>query len=283
MNPFFSLIREAKKLEEEKEFTRAFNLYAESEAYTKDESALIKIKAKKAWCLYSVGNPKETETVFQDIIQNYPSHPLSITVYSRYLIKLKKFKSAKVLLQKSILQFPSYLENYLLLASLLKDMERSEEAIEVLKQALSQDHLSNGRGIDRKDIWAELGSLYFSRGDFNSALASLKKSLKMVEPEEFLHYDLLALCYLDAEDPENALSSIRTHIEYCKEIDPETLIILARAHCRLGKLEEAANNLIQAYSIEDSLYLKAADFIDFAPLLRNGFFTTLENIEWEEP
>lgn len=283
MNSFFSLIREAKLLEEEKEFTRAFNVYAESESHTTDESSLIKIKAKKAWCLYAVGNPKETESLFQDIIKNYPSHPLSITVYSRYLIKLKKFKSAKVLLQKSILYFPSYLENYLLLASLLKDMERSEEAIKVLKKALSQEHLSNGRGIDRKDIWAELGSLYFSRGDFNSALVSLKKSLKMVEPEEFFYYDLLALCYLEAEDPENALISIRTHIQYCKEIDPETLIILARAHCRLGKLEEAANNLIQAYSIEDSLYLKAADFIDFAPLLRNGFFTTLENIEWEEP
>ncbi|MGE8722399.1 tetratricopeptide repeat protein [Leptospira terpstrae] len=283
MNSFFSLIREAKLLEEEKEFTRAFNVYAESESHTTDESSLIKIKAKKAWCLYAVGNPKETESLFQDIIKNYPSHPLSITVYSRYLIKLKKFKSAKVLLQKSILYFPSYLENYLLLASLLKDMERSEEAIKVLKKALSQEHLSNGRGIDRKDIWAELGSLYFSRGDFNSALVSLKKSLKMVEPEEFFYYDLLALCYLEAEDPENALISIRTHIQYCKEIDPETLIILARAHCRLSKLEEAANNLIQAYSIEDSLYLKAADFIDFAPLLRNGFFTTLENIEWEEP
>ncbi|WP_039937822.1 tetratricopeptide repeat protein [Leptospira terpstrae] len=277
------MIREAKLLEEEKEFTRAFNVYAESESHTTDESSLIKIKAKKAWCLYAVGNPKETESLFQDIIKNYPSHPLSITVYSRYLIKLKKFKSAKVLLQKSILYFPSYLENYLLLASLLKDMERSEEAIKVLKKALSQEHLSNGRGIDRKDIWAELGSLYFSRGDFNSALVSLKKSLKMVEPEEFFYYDLLALCYLEAEDPENALISIRTHIQYCKEIDPETLIILARAHCRLGKLEEAANNLIQAYSIEDSLYLKAADFIDFAPLLRNGFFTTLEYIEWEEP
>lgn len=283
MSSFFSLIREAKLLEEEKEFTRAFNVYAESESHTTDESSLIKIKAKKAWCLYAVGNPKETESLFQDIIKNYPSHPLSITVYSRYLIKLKKFKSAKVLLQKSITYFPSYLENYLLLASLLKEMERSEEAIKVLKKALSQEHLSNGRGIDRKDIWAELGSLYFSRGDFNSALVSLKKSLNMVEPEEFLDYDLLSLCFLEAEDPENALTSIKIHIQFCKEIDPETLIILARAHCRLGKLEEAANNLIQAYSIEDSLYLKAADFIDFAPLLRNGFFTTLENIEWEEP
>lgn len=68
MNPFFSLIREAKQLEEEKDFTRAFNLYAQSEAFTKDESTLIKIKAKKAWCLYSVGNPKETESVFQDIV-----------------------------------------------------------------------------------------------------------------------------------------------------------------------------------------------------------------------
>lgn len=270
-------------MEESKEFTRAFNLYAESESYTRSESSLIKIKAKKAWCLYSVGNPSETENLFQEIISNYANHPLSITVYSRYLIKLKKFKSAKSILKKSLSLFPNYLENYLLLASLLKDMERSDEAIEVLKAALNQEHLSHGRGIERKDIWAELGSLYFSRGDFNAALASLKLSLKMVSEEEFYYYDLLALCYLEAEDAENALQNIRTHIKYCKEIDPETLIILARANCRLGNLDEASNNLIQAYSIEDSLYLKATDFLDFAPLLRNGFFTTLENIEWEEP
>ncbi|MDF3820261.1 hypothetical protein P3G55_10140 [Leptospira sp. 96542] len=282
MNPFFSLIREAKKMESEKEFTRAFNLYAQSESHTKNEAALIKIKAKKAWCLYSVGNPKETEKLFQDIIDNFDHHPLSITVYSRYLIKLKKFKSARTLLLKSLIRFPSYLENYLLLASLLKEMERSDEAIEVLRQALTQEHLSNGRGVDRKDIWAELGSLYFSRGDYNSALASLKLSLKMVSEEEFANYDLLALCYLEAEDPENALNCIQLHFKYCKEIDQESLIVLARANCRLGNTEVAANNLIQAYSIEDSLYLKAADFLDFAPLLRNGFFTTLENIEWED-
>ncbi|MCZ8341863.1 MAG: tetratricopeptide repeat protein [Leptospira sp.] len=283
MNPFFSLIRDAKKLEESKEFTRAFNLYAESEKFTTSEPSLIKIKAKKAWCLYSVGNPGETENLFQEIIQNFENHPLSITVYSRYLIKLKRFKSARSILKKSLELFPTYLENYLLLASLLKDMERSDEAIEVLKSSLLQENLSHGRGIEKKDIWAELGSLYFSRGDFNSALASLKQSLKLTKEEEFVYFDLLALCFLDAEDPENALESIKKHIKYCKEIDPETLIILARAHCRLGRLEEASNNLIQAYSIEDSLYLKAMDFLDFAPLLRNGFFTTLENIEWDEP
>ncbi|TGN20088.1 tetratricopeptide repeat protein [Leptospira idonii] len=282
MNRFIALIREAKAKEENREFTKAFNLYAESEKFTTDESALIKIKAKKAWCLHSVGNPQETETLFMGILDQFHTHPLSITVYSRYLIKLKKFKSAKTLLRTGIEQFPSYMENYLILASLLKDMERSKEAIDVLKLALSREDLSRGKGIERKDIWAELGSLYFSRGDFNSALACLKKALKLDNAEDFLYYDLLALCYLEFEDYENALGSINTFMQYRGDADAENLIIFARIKCRLGYVDEAAQILIQAYSYEDSLSLKPHDFLDFAPLLRNGFFTTLENVDWED-
>ncbi|TGN11958.1 tetratricopeptide repeat protein [Leptospira ilyithenensis] len=282
MNYFFTLIREAKEREEEKEFTKAFNLYTQSEQHTQSQASLIKIKAKKAWCLHSVGNPKETDSLFQEILASFPKAPLSTVVYSKYLIKTKRYKAAKNLLAKGIEEFPTYLENYLILASLLKDTERSEEAIEILKLALSQDELTRARGIDRKDIWAELGSLYFSRGDFNSSLACLKKSLKMSRAEDFLHYDVLSLCYLELEDPDNALKSIHYFLEYRGEIDPDILLILARAQCRLGLIDEAAQNLIQAYSYEDSLSLKAHDFIDFAPLLRNGFFTTLENIEWED-
>jgi len=267
----------------EKEFTKAFNLYFESEYYTTDLSSKIKIRAKMAWCQYSVGNPKETEFHFQYLLDNFSDHPLSYVLYSKYQIKLRKFKSAKLILKKGISLYPSFLEYYLLLASLLKDMDRSEESIEVLKIALAQENLTKSKGIGRKDIWSELGSLFYSRGDYNSALACLRKALKMGDESEFLNYELLSLCYLELEDPENALKSIEAFIEYIGEIDPEVLIIQSRAKCRLGLLDEAAQLLIQAYSYEDSLQLNGTEMTDFAPLLRNGFFTTLENIEWEEP
>lgn len=266
----------------DKEFTKAFNLYSECENLSANVPTIIKIKSKMAWCQHSVGNPKETENQFQSILEKFPDHPLSSLVYSKYLIKLKKLKQARAILRKGILQFPSYLEFYLTLATLLKNMERSEEAIEILREALSRENLTRGKGIKKSDIWAELGSLYFTRNDYNSALACLKKARDSVPEGDFLNFDLLAHCYLELDDPENALKSIKAFILFQGDVDPETLILLSRAKCRLGYIEEAGQHLIQAYSYEDSLKLKGNEMIDFAPLLRNGFFTTLENIEWED-
>lgn len=282
MNAFFETIRKAKGFEEKKEFTRAFNLYAESEKFTSDIPSLIKIKSKMAWCQHSVGNPRETESQFQELLEKYPNHPLGITIYSKYLIKLKKLKNARIQLKKGIQLFPDYLEFYLILASLLKNMDRSEESIEILKEALSRETLSKGKGIRISDIWSELGSLFFSRNDYNSALACFKKSRSLGSENEFLHFDILSRCYLELDDPENALKAIESFIIYQGDVSPETLIILSRAKCRLGYIEEASQHLIQAYSYEDSLTITGNEMIDFAPLLRNGFFTTLENIEWDD-
>ncbi|TGL63841.1 hypothetical protein EHQ58_00275 [Leptospira ognonensis] len=282
MNLFFQNIRKAKSFEEKKEFTRAFNLYSESERYTADIPSRIKIKSKMAWCQHSVGNPRETESQFQELLEKYSEHPLSITLYSKYLIKLKKFKSARIQLKKGIQLFPNYLEFYLILASLLKSMDRSEESIETLKEALSRESLTKGKGIRISDIWSELGSLFFYRNDYNSALACFKKSRSLSSENEFFHFDMLSQCYLELDDPENALKAIESFIIYQGDVSPEILIILSRAKCRLGFIEEASQHLIQAYSYEDSLQLKGHEMIDFAPLLRNGFFTTLENIEWED-
>jgi tetratricopeptide (TPR) repeat protein len=282
MSQFLTQIRAAFHYESEKEFTKAFNLFANCEKLSKQPTVVIKIKARMAWCQHSVGNIIQTDAIFSEIRSSFTNEPLSFLVHSKYLIKLKKYKSAKELLKEGIIRFPAYLEFYLVLASLLKDMERAGESIEILKSALDQEVLTKGRGIDRKDIWAELGSLYFKRGDFNSSLACLKKSLALCNSSDFLHYDLLANCYLEVDDTENAIRSLEAFIQYRGEVDAETLILLARAECRQGLIDEASRHLILAYSFHDSLYLKGNDMTDFAPLLRNGFFTTLENVELED-
>ncbi|GBF49540.1 tetratricopeptide repeat protein [Leptospira ryugenii] len=279
---FFSILRKAIRLERDREFTKAFNIFSEAESLSPNPQTKIKIRARMALCQNVLGNTKETELQFQKVMDDFADHPLSLDVYARFLIRIKKFKSAKSILNKGIFTFPHYLEFYLLLASLLKDMDRSEESIAILKQALSREDLSKAKGINRKDIWAELGSLYYARADYNSALVCLRKSLAMGLESDFLHFELLALCYLELEDAESAIRSLESLVEYAGEIDPEILILFARAKCRLGLIEEAAQFLIQAYSYEDSLTLKGHEMNDFAPLLRNGFFTTLENVEWEE-
>lgn len=282
-NPLFlTAARIAILQEKQKDYTRAFNSYRNAAQLTTNSTAKIKIRSRQAWCLHLVGNPTETEKIYEDLLRDYPENPWGIILYSKYLIRTKKLKKARSLLESGSRTFPDNLEIYLILASLLKDLERSNEAIAVLKVALAQDNLTRGRGIKRKDIWAELGSLFFQRGDYNSAISSLKKSLRMDTDENFLHYDILGLCYLMVGDPENSLYFIEKYIQFNGEIDLELLIIKARAHAKMGETPLACASLLQAYSIEDKLTLNAEEMVDLAPLKQSGFLETLENLEVED-
>ncbi|WP_001010758.1 tetratricopeptide repeat protein [Leptospira interrogans] len=280
---FPTLIRSAIQRENQREFTKAFNLYKEALSFTSNPKTILKILNRQAWCQYHIGNTRETLNLFQEIISKYSKEPESYLYYSNYLIKINNFKQAKKILTKGIDLYPDQLELYLTLASLLKDTDRSNEAITVLKQALAQEKLSRGKGILRKDIWAELGNLYYQRGNYNSALVSLKTSMRMDNDENFLHYDMIAQCYLKVADHKNAPKFIDLYIQYFGESDSDILIIKARAHAQLGENHLACASLLQAYSMENGLKLNAEDMIDFAPLLQTGFFDTLENVEIEDP
>jgi tetratricopeptide (TPR) repeat protein len=279
---FIQLVRVAINHENNKDYTRAFNAYNQSLSYTGNENSIIKIRSRQAWCLHLVGNPQETEKIYQELIENHESNPWSHILFAKYLIKTRRQKQAKNLLQKSSLRFPDNLELYLLLASLLKDMERSNEAIQVLKKALTREDLTRGRGILRKDIWAELGTLFYIRGDYNSAISALKKSLRMDLDENFLHYDVLSACYLKVGDPENVLYYVDKYIRYNGDMDAELLILKARSHCRLKQYPHASASLLQAYAFEDGLSLTAEEMVDLAPLKQFGFLETLENLSIEE-
>ncbi len=279
---FFRIVRMAIAEESSKNHAKAFNLYKEALRHTKSESAIIKIRSRQAWCIHMVGNPQETEKIYSQMIQDFSHNPWTYLSYSKYLIKIKRYKQAKKLLSNAIQSFPDNLELYLTLASLLKDTERSNEAIEILKKALARENLSRGRGILRKDIWAELGTLFFHRGDYNAAISSLKKALRMDLEENFLQFDLLSISYLYVGDPENAIYYLDKYIRYNGEIDEEILILKARCHCLLGQYPHASASLLQAYSIKDSLQLSAEDMVDLAPLKQLGFLDNLENLEIEE-
>jgi tetratricopeptide (TPR) repeat protein len=282
MKFFVEATKLAMNMERSKDFTRAFNAYQKSLSLTSNETTIIKIQSRQAWCLHQVGNPLETERIYQSLLEKFPNNPWASILYAKYLIKTRRWKAARSLLSQASTLFPNNLELYLTHASLMKDMERSNEAIEILKKALAQESLTKGRGINRKDIWAELGSLFFQRGDYNSSISSLKKSLLMDEEENFLHYDILGICYLLVGDHENCIHYIDKYINYNGEIDTEILKIKARAHARAGVYHLATASILQAYALEDRLNLDAEDMIDLAPLKQLGFLETLENLEIEE-
>ena len=279
---FRNLTKQAYKEERLKNFARAFNLYSQALGFPVREVTKVKLKSKQAWCLHFVGNYMQALEVFNSLLQEHPSEPGSYIYFANYMLKTDKLKLAKNTLRKAIEKFPEHLEAYLLLAGILKDTERSNEAIEILKKALSQTSLVCARGIHRKDLWAELGYLYYERGSYNSSIVAFKKSLRMISEHDFFHYDMLAKAYLKINDPQSAIVYIEKKIENFGDYDSDDLILKARIHARLGEYQYATSNLLQAYSIEDSLTLKNEDMVDFSYLLQNGFFQTLENFQFEE-
>ncbi|MDX1959223.1 MAG: tetratricopeptide repeat protein [Leptospiraceae bacterium] len=283
MKPFFYL-RQAILEERAGSYSRAFNTY--SLAYKIAESSVLKIKiiSKKSICLECVGNYSEARDLVEELIPSFPHEPESFLQTALFSIRRGRTKQAKQILNSAIEKFPEFLEFYLTLAYLYKETERSNESIQVLKKALMQENLSNGRGgIRRKDIWAELGNLYFERNNYNSCIMCMKKSLRLEEKgHPFLHYDTLAKSYLHIEDYVSALKYIDLHLTYFEERDPEDHILKARIHAKLGNLNLASSNLLEAYDREGFLRLKTQDMEDFSQLVKIGFFENIENVIIEE-
>ncbi|MBK8393918.1 MAG: hypothetical protein IPL26_01550 [Leptospiraceae bacterium] len=276
---FISILRQALYEESMKHYSRAFNSYNKAIAETPNPRTIARLTARKGWCQQYIGNQEQAIQTFTDLAKN-AEVPQAYLLTAIYYIKTDKLKSAKNMLNKGIEKFPDYLELYLTLASLLKDTERANESILVLRKALSQEKLTRGKGgIERKDIWAELGNLYYERGSYNSCIVSLKRSLKMDLEKNFLHYALLAKSYLKLNDPFNALKYIDLHLSFFEDLDPEDFITKARAHARLGDNHLASANLLQAYDSDGFLRLRTDEMADFSVLVQNGFFTTLENLE----
>ncbi|ASV06365.1 hypothetical protein B2G47_10825 [Leptospira interrogans serovar Canicola] len=91
---FPTLIRSAIQRENQREFTKAFNLYKEALSFTSNPKTILKILNRQAWCQYHIGNTRETLNLFQEIISKYSKEPESYLYYSNYLIKINNFKQA---------------------------------------------------------------------------------------------------------------------------------------------------------------------------------------------
>ncbi|MBE7412195.1 MAG: hypothetical protein L6Q54_12305 [Leptospiraceae bacterium] len=278
---YFYLLKNAIRAESEKNFAKAYNIYSDTFKSCTTPKTQLRILTKMAWCQYQVGNKEETENIFSKISSMYPDAPHGIQCYADFLVRTGRHKLAKNILTKALERFPEQLELYLSLAALLKSTNRSFEAIEILKSALTKENLIIGKTIKRKDMWAELGSMYYDRNNYNSAIVCLKKSMRMGEENEFYHYDLLAFCHIKINDPKNALKYIDRHIKIYGDQDPTDYILKARIHSRLEELPEAASCILRAYAFENCISLSLDEMSDFSALIKNGFFQTLENVEFE--
>jgi tetratricopeptide (TPR) repeat protein len=278
---FFTFTKKALQDEKKKNFTKAYNLYVNSENITKSTPVKIKLISRRAWCLEQVGNHESAVELIKSLTILYEGFPEAFLLSALYFIKLKKFKQAKLYLHSGIEQFPDSTDLYLTLAFLLKETERWDESIQILKKALSRDTLTKAKnGIGKQDIWNELGHLYYERGNYNSCVACLKKAIS-INGDLMSCYSTISKAYLNIEDPRSTIKYIDLLFQKFEFLDMDDYIIKARAHARLREFTQAMECLQVAYEEGDSLFLKAEDMVDFSELVKDGFFDSFQNLEFE--
>ncbi len=278
---FFTLAKQAIQEEHLKNYTRAYNIYADIEKSTSSSLVKIKILSRRAWCLEQVGNHSSAEELIKKIIILFHEYPESYLQTALYYIKIKKFKLSKSVLRTGIELYPDSTDLYLTLAFILKETERWNESIEVLKKALLRKNLGKAKhGIGKQDIWNELGHLYFERGNYNSSVACLKKAISL-NGNLMSCYSTISKAYLQLDDPLSTLKYINLLLDKFDILDTDDYIIKARAHARLKEYELAMDCLQIAYEENEALHLKTEEMIDFSNLLKNGLFDNFQNIEIE--
>ena len=279
---FISNTKNAIREEKLKNYTRAYNLFLNSQNQCKSELTAIKIISRRAFCLEQVGNHKEAENLILSLTKKYKNFYQSYLLTGLYYGKLKKYKESKKYLIQGLNYFPNVMDLYITLSYTLKDTERWNEAIDVLKKALNiHDLVRSKNGIEKKDIWCELGHLYFDRANYNSCIACLKQAL-ILDNGILACYSTLSRAYLFLDDAGNSIKYLDLQYEKFNFLDTEDYIIKARAHSRLNQIEEAKICITNAYDESGSLFLRSEDMADFSDLLKIGFFSGLENLEIEE-
>lgn len=275
----FSLIKRALAEERKKYFTSAYNLLLKAEEHVLSDPTRVRLMYKRAGYMEQVGNNEEAHLIIKSIINKFSNTPEGFLFPSMYYNKLKNFKLSRNLLRMGIDQFPDNSDLYLTLAYFLKETERWNESIDILKKALSRENLQRAKnGIDRADIWNELGHLYFERGNYNSCIASLKKAISK-KGNLVGCYGTIARSYLYVGDPLNAIKYLNEQWDFYNFWDSDDYIIKARAHARLKEYEQAEHSLESAYEDVGMLLLSSEDMVDFSELTKKGFFLNFENVE----
>ena len=279
--PFFSLAKQAIQEERLKNYTKAYNLYVEAEKISFSSLVKIKILSRRAWCLEQVGNHSSAEDLIKKIMILFQEYPDAYLQTALYYIKIKKFKLSKTVLKTGIDLYPDSTDLYLTLAFILKETERWNESIEVLKKALLRENLGKAKnGIGKQDIWNELGHIYYERGNYNSSVACLKKAIS-INGNLMSCYSTISKAYLHLDDPQNTLKYTNQLIQKFEILDTDDYIVKARAHARLKEYDLALECLQIAYEENEALHLKTEDMIDFSNLIKNGMFDNFQNIEIE--
>ncbi len=180
---------------------------------------------------------------------------LSITAW--YAIANHDYLSAINTYRKIIEEYPLETESYWRLSRLLAGEEKSDEAVEVLKQGLIIDP-------NDRDINNTLGGIYSELGKHKEAIEARQRYVELA-PTEANAYDSLGLAYQWSGDYISAIANYKRSLE----INPKfeiALVHLANTRFQIGQYDEAENLLKRYIEIAPSESEKARGWDNLAQI-----------------
>lgn len=273
----FAKIREAQKLFQAQEYTRAFNILSNVERMTTHLHLKSKIAHFKVQCLFQVGNIKSAIEYVESLLDFYPlsgqMNFLAATVYRRLDDRVK---AGRLYLRCACL-YPENTQYSLVYAQFLKESNRMEEAIGIIRKCLKTNKRHNkspDSGI--YFLYLELALVYHIMSHFERALILLNYCAQ--KNKDFPYYDLIADIYLKKNDFKTAKKYINLHMKLWGESDPEALFILSKVQVGLNKKDEAIQTLKKCCKIWGELVVTPVDMTYLFPLMQDGSLKKIPNL-----
>ena len=208
------------------------------------------------------GDPTSAENLLRDLAAAYPNdltHALSLV---EYLQVIEGSDAAIEELRRMADATGNPVPYISVLAGLEFDADQQQSAIARLTAVLGTD-LSDD---ETDEIQTQLAGMLFDSGD-SEAAAILVTSILERDSTNSEALKLRALSAIDRDRPEEAISDLRTALEFAPQ-DPAILSLLAIAHERNGSPGLAQNRLALAVEASDAGVDESLSYARF--LLRDG-------------
>ncbi len=173
-----------------------------------------------------------------------PAIPESHTALGWVLLNQKwDFLGAEKELRRAVELSPNLVGGRLSLASLLKNLGRSEEAAIEGKRALELDPMSTS-------TCASAGNVFSATHHFDEAIEALRNALEM-GPNSAIVHDNLGTAYVGKGMIEEGIAEIKKAIEISEGKFSNWISDLAWAHAKAGNIEEAKSILADLLRINE--------------------------------
>ena len=273
----FSDIRKALKLFDEEKFTQSFNLLNSVERKTTHMHLISKIANIKIRCLIQVGNVLAAKEYLETLLTKYPVSGKITFMAANTYHKLEELEKANRLYLRCVCLYPDNTQYALIFAQFLREMNRPNETLGILKKCLRKNRLKTPRDhAGLHFLYLELGLTYYYANQYWRALILLGHTAAI--SQQFPYNDIIAEILLKRKDYEKANQYISLHLQDWTENDPEALYLQAKIFVALNRRKEAFQSLEKCEKLWGELVITAGDMTHLFPLMQDGSLKKLSNL-----